>query len=291
MDRFAATCEEIQRHANPKQKAAILDAYLTSLNDQDRALAEQFLNAGPMVRAAQTLFEIDKSVPLKIGHSILMNALRTVTDWDKETLRVCRAQVEDTGETICLLLRGISAGEPMSLGEADQLYRDLHHSEQRVTLLADIFRKYQPLTLKYFVKTITRRVRKSESPPEHAHGTLDVVITAAEQGVGPRATYFTSYTLGVRAADGFVNVGKAHAGLSDAEVKDLTRALRAVSLEKFGRALLVKPEIVVEVAFEGIKLSPRSKSGYALRVPRILRWRKEKRPEECASIEQVAALY
>ena len=60
-----------------------------------------------MVRAAQTLFEIDKSVPLKIGHSILMNALRTVTDSDKETLQHISHSKWKHGETICLLLRGI----------------------------------------------------------------------------------------------------------------------------------------------------------------------------------------
>ena len=64
------------------------------------------------------------------------------------------------------------------------------------------------------------------------YGTLDVVITAAEQGNGRRATVFSDYTFGVRTAEGFVNVGKAYSGLTDAEIKDLTRQLRAASVRK-----------------------------------------------------------
>jgi DNA ligase-1 len=123
------------------------------------------------------------------------------------------------------------------------------------------------------------------------YGTLDVVITAAEQGSGRRATVFSDYTFGVRTANGFVNVGKAYSGLTDLEIKELTKQLRSASLEKFGRAILVKPEIVLEVAFDGVQRSSRHKAGYALRFPRILRWRRDKRPEECDGLERVEALY
>ncbi len=79
--------------------------------------------------------------------------------------------------------------------------------------------------------------------------------------------------------------------MTDVEIKELTKQLRAASVEKFGRMMLVKPEIVLEVAFDGVQQSTRHKGGYALRFPRILRWRKDKRPEECDSIEQLEALY
>jgi DNA ligase-1 len=123
------------------------------------------------------------------------------------------------------------------------------------------------------------------------YATLDVVITAAEQGSRRRATVFSDYTFGVRAANGFVNVGKAYSGLSDDEIKELTRQLRSASREKFGRMLLVKPEIVLEVAFDGVQRSTRHKGSYALRFPRIVRWRRDKRPEECDGLERVEALY
>jgi DNA ligase 1 len=118
-----------------------------------------------------------------------------------------------------------------------------------------------------------------------------VVITAAEQGHGRRATVFSDYTFAVRARGEFVNVGKAYSGLTDMEIKQLTKLLRAASLDRFGRVMLVRPEIVLEVAFDGVQKSPRHKSGYALRFPRILRWRDDKRPEDIDDIERVKALY
>ncbi|MCU1291266.1 MAG: ligase ATP-dependent (dnl1), partial [Bryobacterales bacterium] len=126
---------------------------------------------------------------------------------------------------------------------------------------------------------------------KRAYGTLDVVITAAEQGNGRRAIYFSDYTFAVRSDRGFLNVGKAYSGLSDSEVRELTKQLRAASTDRFGRVMLVRPQIVLEVAFDGVQKSPRHKSGYALRFPRILRWRQDKKPEECDDIARVQALY
>lgn len=123
------------------------------------------------------------------------------------------------------------------------------------------------------------------------YGTLDVVITAAEQGNGRRAIYFSDYTFAVRSDSGFLNVGKAYSGLTDSEVKELTKQLRAASIDRFGRVMLVRPQIVLEVAFDGVQKSPRHKSGYALRFPRILRWRQDKTAEECDDLARVEALY
>jgi len=123
------------------------------------------------------------------------------------------------------------------------------------------------------------------------YGTLDVVITSAEQGSGRRATVFSDYTFAVKSGASFVNVGKAYSGLTDTEVKDLTRILRAASVDKFGPVMVVRPEVVLEVAFDGVQKSARHKSGYALRFPRILRWRRDKKPEECDDLARVEALY
>ncbi len=123
------------------------------------------------------------------------------------------------------------------------------------------------------------------------YGTLDVVITSAEQGSGRRATVFSDYTFAVRFGDAFVNVGKAYSGLTDTEVKELTKILRAASTDRFGPVMLVRPEVVLEVAFDGVGKSARHKSGYALRFPRIVRWRQDKKPEDCDDLARVEALY
>ncbi len=123
------------------------------------------------------------------------------------------------------------------------------------------------------------------------YGTLDVVITSAEQGSGRRATVFSDYTFAVRSGSGYVNIGKAYSGLTDTEVKELTRILRSASTDRFGPVMIVRPEVVLEIAFDGVQKSSRHKSGFALRFPRILRWRQDKKPEDCDDLARVEALY
>jgi DNA ligase-1 len=122
-------------------------------------------------------------------------------------------------------------------------------------------------------------------------GTLDVVVTAAEQGHGRRATVLSDYTFAVRDGERFVNVGKAYSGLTDEEIRALTRVFRKLLIQRFGRVLVVQPEVVLEVAFDGVQKSARHKSGFALRFPRILRWRQDKQPDEVDTIERVRELY
>ncbi len=512
-----------------------------ALSDDDLALAVQFLSVGPVAEGStnHTLFELEEKPKLSIGYSVLRGALQTATGWDAEMLTVCHAEVGDTGETASLLLRGISAEQPLTLKHANEIYQDLFRARTTAAkrdLMVAAFRTYRPIAIKYFVKVITRGLRIGlmgkmveeavalacgvpheavrdannrlgdlarvalaarrgeltqiaarlfhpmdfmlakplerlddladpaewiiedkydgirsqihfdsghvriysrgmeditaafpELPPSfkalpgsglidgeilawrdnralsfnllqqrlarkkvratlmvevpvifmaydlllrdgetlfaepyesrraileqllaehdlplmlspqhtastHAeidelfaqarqrgneglllkrrqslyepgrrtgawlklkrpYGTLDVVITSAEQGSGRRATVFSDYTFAVKSEQGFVNVGKAYSGLTDTEVKDLTRILRSASTDRFGPVMLVRPEVVLEVAFDGVQKSARHKSGYALRFPRIVRWRRDKKPEECDDLARVEALY
>jgi len=541
MDELAQACEDIARVSSKLKKIQRLAAYLQPLNDSDLLLAVQFLSSGPAAQPGinQTLFATEEKTSLSIGRAVIREALQMATGWDREILRICFSETGDSGETAGLLLRGVSADEPMTLHHAEDLYRQLglaHTSARKRELLTRIYRRYRPLTIKYFIKIITRGLRiglmermveeavalachvpaasvreannrlgdlpkvalaarlgelasietrlfhpmdfmlakpleRLEDLAEPAHwfiedkydgirsqvhfdqgqvrifsrgmeevtqafpeiasawknipgkgivdgellawrdnkalnfnilqqriarkrvkatliqevpvifmgydallhngalllntslqarrqalesilenappllhisprhsaatledvdrlflesrqrgneglllkrkdslyepgkrtgawrklkrpfGTLDVVITAAEQGTGRRAIYFSDYTFAVRTSVGFANIGKAYSGLTNAEIKDLTKILRSASTEKFGRVILVKPEVVLEVAFDGVQKSPRHKSGYALRFPRILRWRKDKKADESDDIARVEALY
>jgi len=84
-----------------------------------------------------------------------------------------------------------------------------------------------------------------------------------------------------------VTFTKAYSGLTDKELAEVDAFVRKNSLEKFGPVRTVKPELVFEIAFEGIAASARHKSGVALRFPRIARWRKDKRPDEIDTIEDL----
>jgi DNA ligase-1 len=121
--------------------------------------------------------------------------------------------------------------------------------------------------------------------------TLDVVVVGAEWGHGKRRGVLSDVTFGVRTADGeLVTVGKAYTGLTDAEIAEMTKLLLDITLEDHGHYRTVRPQIVLEVAFDAVQRSTRHRSGYALRFPRIAVWRHDKPVDEIDTLERVAAI-
>jgi len=120
--------------------------------------------------------------------------------------------------------------------------------------------------------------------------TIDAVMIYAQKGSGRRSAHYTDYTFAVKKDDGLVTVAKAYSGLTNDEIVEVSRFVKRNSIEKFGPVRTVKPELVFEIAFEGIALSNRHKSGVALRFPRISRWRRDKPVEEIDTIETVKQL-
>ena len=121
--------------------------------------------------------------------------------------------------------------------------------------------------------------------------TLDVVIVAAEYGHGKRAGVISDYTFAVRDGDGLSTIGKAYSGLTDAEIDEMTRRLKEITVKDFGYRREVKPEVVVEVAFDSIQRSDRHNGGYALRFPRIKRIRTDKSVEDIDSMDKVESIF
>jgi DNA ligase 1 len=120
--------------------------------------------------------------------------------------------------------------------------------------------------------------------------TFDGVLLYAQPGHGRRANLYTDYTFGVWANDTLIPVAKAYSGLTQTEITELDRWIRAHTREKFGPVRAVDALQVFELAFEGIAASPRHKSGVALRFPRILRWRRDKPAAQAERLEQLTAL-
>ncbi len=120
--------------------------------------------------------------------------------------------------------------------------------------------------------------------------TFDGVLIYAEPGRGRRANLLTDYTFAVRDSETFVPVAKAYSGLSDSEIARVDRWIRRNTLERFGPVRAVRPELVFEIAFEGIALSKRHKSGVAVRFPRIARWRGDKPAKEASTLSDLRDL-
>lgn len=120
--------------------------------------------------------------------------------------------------------------------------------------------------------------------------TIDTVMIYAQKGSGRRANFFTDYTFAVRDGDQLITVAKAYSGLTDKEIKAVNAFVVKNAVEKFGPVRTVKPELVFEIAFEGIAESKRHKAGLALRFPRIARWRKDKKASEINTLDDLRQL-
>ncbi len=125
--------------------------------------------------------------------------------------------------------------------------------------------------------------------PRH---TLDLVVLAVEWGHGRRQGKLSNLHLGARDPEGgYVMLGKTFKGLTDAMLAWQTEHLLALEVGREGHVVHVRPELVVEVAFDGVQTSPRYPGGMALRFARVLRHRPDKGPGEADTVDTVRAIH
>lgn len=120
--------------------------------------------------------------------------------------------------------------------------------------------------------------------------TIDAVLIYAQRGHGKRASLYSDYTFALWEDGVLVPFAKAYSGLTDAEIRKVDSFIRNHTKEKFGPVRSVTPELVMELAFEGLQISKRHKSGIAVRFPRIARWRHDKRPQDANQLSELKAL-
>ncbi|MEU1542354.1 ATP-dependent DNA ligase [Actinacidiphila glaucinigra] len=121
--------------------------------------------------------------------------------------------------------------------------------------------------------------------------TLDLVVLAAEWGHGRRTGKLSNLHLGARRPDGtFAMLGKTFKGLTDAMLAWQTERLRELAVSDDGWVVRVRPELVVEIAFDGLQRSTRYPAGVTLRFARVLRYREDKTAAEADTVDAVLAL-
>jgi DNA ligase-1 len=121
--------------------------------------------------------------------------------------------------------------------------------------------------------------------------TVDCVIVAVDRGSGRRSQWLSNYHLAVRDGDTFADVGKTFKGLTDRQFVEMTERLWALAVSDDGYTVRVRPEVVVEVAYNEIQRSPTYRSGMALRFARITRIRDDKAPAQATTLDELSRLY
>ncbi|WP_166024077.1 ATP-dependent DNA ligase [Streptomyces chilikensis] len=122
--------------------------------------------------------------------------------------------------------------------------------------------------------------------------TLDLVVLAAEWGSGRRSGKLSNLHLGARTADGgFAMLGKTFKGMTDELLRWQTERLRELAVEQHSWGVTVRPELVVEIAYDGLQRSTRYPAGVALRFARVLRYREDKPAAEADTVETLLAAH
>jgi len=122
--------------------------------------------------------------------------------------------------------------------------------------------------------------------------TVDCIIIAADRGSGRRRGWLSNYHLAVAdGTGGFVPVGKTFKGLTDTEFTSMTAKLQELQIADNGYTVTVKPEVVVEVAYNEIQRSPQYSSGFALRFARITKIREDKSVGQITTLTELQSFY
>jgi DNA ligase-1 len=120
---------------------------------------------------------------------------------------------------------------------------------------------------------------------------VDCVIVAADRGSGRRRGWLSNYHLTVLDGEQFAPVGKTFKGLTDQQFAEMTARLGQLAIGDDGYTVAVRPEVVVEVAYNEIQKSPTYSSGLALRFARITKVREDKAPGQATTLAELRALY
>lgn len=168
------------------------------------------------------------------------------------------------------------------LKKADKFYKASLKEKQEGVMVKNLDAKYQPgRRVGYWLKV------------KPVMETLELVIVGAEWGKGKRSNWLSSFTLACRDPDtgDFLSVGKLGTGFTDEQFQGFTKKLKSLITSEKGTELKIKPNFVVEVAYEEIQKSPKYRSGYALRFPRLQKIREDRRPEDCDTVDRVIELF
>ena len=124
---------------------------------------------------------------------------------------------------------------------------------------------------------------------------LDLVVTKAEYGNGKRSKWITSYTIACKSGNDLLEIGKVSTGVKEKGEEltydDMTKLIKPLILHEKGKEVIVKPKIIIEVAYEEIQKSTTSSSGYSLRFPKVLKMRSDKPLNEISDINLVNKIY
>ncbi len=276
--------ETIRQHISAKN--CILDAEAVGYDPTTKKY-QPFQHISKRIRRKYAIEELAKELPVELNVFDILFLDEEVL-FEKplhERLEILNTVVQDVPGKM-LKAKGMIANNEE---EAQAFYQESLDAGNEGIMLKNIEASYEP------GGRVSAWIKMKPIMDE-----LDLVITRAEWGTGKRSEWMTSFTLACRTEEGeLLEIGKVGTGMKELDNEDpdavtfsqLTKLLEPLVQSREGQEVVVKPDVVLSIAYEEIQKSPSYSSGYALRFPRVLALRSDRNIDDIASIEDVEELY
>lgn len=278
---FPDVVETVSKNINARE--FILDCEVIGIDPKTKRWMP-FQDISQRIKRKYDIHETVKKIPVMVNvfDAVEVNGKSMLETPFDERRKMIEKIVEPVKEKLALAKQIITSSEK----DAEKFYAEALAMGNEGIMIKNLKAPYKPGSRVGFgvkVKPIME--------------TLDLVIVGAEWGTGKRASWLSSFVIACRSKDEFLPIGKVGTGFKEKEEEDglsfdeLTKMLKPLIVKEKGREVEVKPSVVIEVSYEEIQQSPTYGSGYALRFPRLVRLRDDRRPEECSSLYEVEKLF
>ena len=242
-----------------------------------------FQNVSQRIKRKYDIADMARKLPVELNiFDILYYGGKNLLNEDFEKRReLLEKIVRQKKKEIILAKKLVTSDEK----EVEKFYKEALNSGNEGLMVKNLHSPYKPgARVNHMVKL------------KPTMENLDLVIVGAEWGTGKRATWLSSFSLACFDNGRFLEVGKVGTGIKEkAELgvsfKELTKELKPLIIDQKGREVIVKPKVVVEIAYSEIQKSPTYSSGYALRFPRVLKLRPDRSAKECSTLDMVEDFY
>lgn len=275
-DQFPEVVEWARECLKPDK--CIIDAEIVAVDENGEPLV--FQNLSKRIQRKYDIKRMREEIPVQVNCFDLFYV--DGENWMGEKLSDRWSKLSDIVKEKEKKFGLVEHMETDNIEEANKFYQRALKENQEGIMVKNLNAVYQPGKRVGYWK----KVKETMEP-------LDLVIVEGIWGEGKRSEWISSLMLAVRDPDTgeLLETGKMATGMTEDELAEITEKLKDMIIREEGRRVKVKPELVVEVGYEEIQESPKYEAGYALRFPRMMRFRYNKSPEEADTIKRLKNLY
>ncbi|ODS35412.1 MAG: hypothetical protein A7316_03795 [Candidatus Altiarchaeales archaeon WOR_SM1_86-2] len=263
---------------NIKAGSAVVEGEVVAVQSKESRRPRPFQDLSRRIKRKYKIEEMVKSIPVEINlFDVIYKEDKSLINTPfKERRKILEGIITPTEKF--RIADQIIASDPK---EAEKFYKKALEMGHEGVMAKNLDALYQPGSRVGYMHKVKPVME-----------TLDLVIIGATWGEGRRAHWLGSFLLAARdpTAGKFLTIGRMGTGLTDDQFKEMTSLLKELIVEEAGKEVKLKPEVVVEVAYEEIQKSPTYGSGYALRFPRLVRIRNDKGADDADTLERIEGL-